>query len=390
MKWQTLIHAAIAFFGFLPVSPLIQAANGANATVKEIVDATLGPVMAKHNIPGMAVGVVFAGEPYLLSYGVASRATRQPVTPYTLFEIGSVSKTFTATLATYAQASGTLSLSDKTGKYLPSLRGHPFGDVSLIHLGTHTSGGLPLQVPDEVNNNDQLLTWLQNWQPRFQPGTHRTYANPSIGTLGLITAKAIGQDFTTLIQGSLLPALGLNNTYIDVPSTQLANYAQGYTRDERPTRMSPGVLSSEAYGIKTNVADLTRFIAANMNLIKLKPLVQQAITDTHTGYFRAGGMTQDLIWEQYPYPVELKTLLQGNSMEMILNPTPVTEIMPPQAPRKDVWINKTGSTNGFGTYVAFIPDKQLAIVLLANKNYPNEERVSAAYQILTSLADTRP
>ena len=96
-------------------------------------------------------------------------------------------------------------------------------------------------------------------------------------------------------------------------------------------------------------------------------------------------MTQDLIWEQYAYPVELKTLLEGNSYQMILEATPVTKITPPMEPRNDVLINKTGSTNGFGAYVAFVPEKQLGIVILANKKYPIEDRVTIAYQIFSKL-----
>ena len=96
-------------------------------------------------------------------------------------------------------------------------------------------------------------------------------------------------------------------------------------------------------------------------------------------------MTQDLIWEQYPYPVALKMLLEGNSPEIIFNATPVTQLKPPEQPHDDVWINKTGSTNGFGAYVAFVPEKRLGIVLLSNKNYPIADRVTAAYQILCHL-----
>jgi beta-lactamase class C len=150
--------------------------------------------------------------------------------------------------------------------------------------------------------------------------------------------------------------------------------------------MTTGVLSSETYGIRSTAADMMRFMEANMKLIAMNEKLQRAITNTHTGYFKAGVMTQDLIWEQYPYPVELKTLLEGNSPEMLFSPTPVTEITLPQRPREDVWINKTGSTNGFGAYLAFVPEKRMGIVILANKNYPIDVRVTAAYGILTAVA----
>ena len=101
-------------------------------------------------------------------------------------------------------------------------------------------------------------------------------------------------------------------------------------------------------------------------------------------------MTQDLIWEQYPYPVALQSLIDGNAAAMILNATPVKRIDPPQAPRDDVWINKTGSTNGFGTYIAFVPKKRVGIVMLANKNFPNPARIAAAHAVLGQLSTMTP
>jgi beta-lactamase class C len=387
MKLRALSVVATAIFSFGAMSGAALAHDA--ASIKRTVDETIKPLMALHGIAGMAVGVVVDGKPYVFDYGVASKATNQPVTRDTLFELGSVSKTFTATLASYAQIEGDLSLNDPVSKYLPILAGSEFGKVTLLNLGTHTPGGLPLQVPDDIGNNDQLMQYFRTWRPTQPPGTIRTYANPGIGTLGLITANSMKQDFDALMQTRLFPALGLTHSYMTVPASRQRDYAQGYAKNDAPIRMKGGVLSSEAYGVRSTAADMTRFLQINMNMIRIDPALQRAVDATHTGYFQAGPMTQDLIWEQYPYPAALQSLLDGNSAAMITHATPVTRIDPPQAPRDDVWINKTGSTNGFGTYIAFVPKARVGIVMLANRAIPNEERVKAAYAIITSLTGSQ-
>jgi beta-lactamase class C len=203
--------------------------------------------------------------------------------------------------------------------------------------------------------------------------------------LGFIAAKSMGEDFRSLIQDRLLPELGLHGSFIAIPSGARARYAWGYTDEDQPIRMKRGALSDETYGITSSAGDMIRFLHDNIDPSGMPPELRRAILQTHTGYFRAGGMTQDLIWEQYPYPVALSTLLAGNSPRVILRPTRVEAIVPPQPPEPDAWLNKTGSTNGFGTYVAFIPSKRIGIVLLANKNYPIADRVTAAYRIMTAL-----
>ncbi len=361
------------------------AADDASDGIKRMVQDIIHPLMRESGIPGVAVGIVADGTGYVFDYGIASKETRDPVTDDTLFEIGSLSKTFTAVLASYARVQGRLSLSDKVANALPDLRGSRFGEVSLLNLGTHTPGGMPLQVPDEVATDAQLMAYLKAWAPTYPPGTTRTYANPSIGMLGLIAAKSFDRDFSVLEKDVVFKPLGMTSTYLDVPLAEQGRYAQGYTKQDVPIRMAPGPLAAEAYGIRTTAGDMLRFIEANLDPTDGGTPLQKAIRATHTGYFTVGGMTQDLIWEQYPYPVAIETLLAGNSAKIAYEPNPVTAIVPPSPPHGDVLINKTGSTNGFGAYVAFVPARKLGIVILANKNYPVEARVKAAYAILTKL-----
>ena len=353
--------------------------------IKTYVDEAVKPLLEKHNIPGMAVALTINGENYFFNYGLASKETQEPVTNETIFEIGSISKTFTGTLASYAQVSGKLSFSDNAAKFLPQLKGSGFDKITVLNLGTYTSGGLPLQVPGTVENYDQLISYYKNWQSDAAPGTQRVYSNASIGLLGIVTAKSFGKSFEDLMEKTIFPKLGMKDSYINVPESQMKNYAWGYNREDVPVRVNPGVVASEAYGLKSTSKDMIRFLEANMNLVKLDKKLRRAIDDTHVGYFKLNELTQNFIWEQYPYPAGLQTLLAGSSNKVIFEANAVVKLNPPTPPQENVWINKTGSTAGFGGYVAFVPAKKIGIVMLANKNYPIDSRIAAAHQILSKI-----
>lgn len=355
------------------------------AAMQALVDATIRPVMAEYDIAGMAVAISHNGQAHYFNYGVARLDDQQPVTRETLFEIGSVSKTFTATLAALAQTTGKLTLSDSAAQHWPELRGSPLEHTSLLNLGTYTAGGLPLQFPDNVTDTASLLAYYRQWQPEFSAGTHRRYSNPSIGLLGMLAAKSMGQQFPTLMEGTLFPALGMSHSYIQVPAAQMPRYAFGYTKDNQPVRVSPGMLDAEAYGVKTNAKDLLRFVQANLSPADLNPDLQRAIDITHAGYYRVGEMTQGLGWERYPYPISLQRLQAGNAPAMALEAQPATRLTPPETEPGDSLFNKTGSTGGFGAYAVFVPSQNLGLVLLANKNYPNAVRIKAAHAILSTL-----
>lgn len=353
--------------------------------LRQVVNSSVEPLMQQQGIAGLSVAVVNKGKVQYFNYGVANKDKQQPVTEDTLFEIGSVSKTFTATLGGYAAASGKLKLSDMASQHLAALKGSAFDRISLLQLATYTPGGLPLQFPDAADSAGTMLNYFQHWKPTYAPGAQRLYSNPSIGLFGYLSAQSLGQPFNVAMEKTLLPKLGLTNTHVSVPADKIPTYAQGYDKDQKPVRVGPGALDSEAYGIKTSTQDLAQYVMLNMHPQTLEKPLQQAIATTHTGYYTVNGMTQGLGWEYYPYPITLQALMEGNSTPMAMEPHNVKWLNPAQAQPANVLYNKTGSTRGFGAYVAYVPSKDMGVVILANKNYPNAERVKVAHAILSAL-----
>ncbi|MCF4998231.1 class C beta-lactamase [Pseudomonas syringae] len=374
-------------FALLLGSATCMAAPLTDQQLQALVKDAVTPVMQQQDIAGIAVAVIVKGKPHYFNYGVAKKDTEQAVSENTLFEVGSISKTFTATLGGYAQASGKLNLSDKTSARLPDLEGSAFDNISLLHLATYSAGGLPLQFPAEADSADTMLSYFQHWKPTYPAGSHRQYSNPSIGLFGYIAAKSLGGSFDNAMSHTLLPKLGLRHTWLKVPAAQMPLYAQGYDKDNQPVRVGPGALDAEAYGVKTSASDLLRFVEANLKPANLEPSLHSAIALTHTGYYNVGDMTQGLGWERYPYPISLERLQAGNSTPMAMEAHKVQWLTPPQPETGDVLFNKTGATRGFGAYVAFVPSKDIGIVILANKNYPNADRVKIGHTILGALAD---
>lgn len=361
------------------------AATLSEKQLADTVEQTVTPLMKAQAIPGMAVAVIYQGKPYYFTFGKADVAANKPVTAQTLFELGSVSKTFTGVLGGDAIARGEISLTDPVTKYWPELTGKQWQDIRLLDLATYTAGGLPLQVPDEVTDNASLLRFYQTWQPQWKPGTTRLYANASIGLFGALAVKPSGMNFEQAMTERVFKPLKLTHTWIHVPEAEEQHYAWGY-RDGKAVHVSPGMLDAEAYGVKTSIKDMARWVMANMSSDAVSDTsLKQGIALAQSRYWRVGAMYQGLGWEMLNWPVDAKTVVNGSDNNVALAPLPAVEIHPAAPAVKASWVHKTGSTGGFGSYVAFIPEKQLGIVMLANKSYPNPARVEAAYRILSSL-----
>ena len=207
MHFASLIRMALACACCTPLAG--QAAD--DALVRAATDRAIRPLMEEYGVPGMAVAVTAGGRTMFFNYGLASKEEGKPVSEHTLFELGSISKTFAATLALQAQAQGKLSLDEHPGRYLPSLKGSAIDKATLLHLGTYTAGGLPLQFPDGIAGERGMLAWFRAWKPDAIPGAQRRYSNPSIGLLGHATAAALDSGFGEAVERQLFPALGMGS-----------------------------------------------------------------------------------------------------------------------------------------------------------------------------------
>lgn len=387
MKMIETVCAGLVLSAFVPVS----AGALTEQDFQKIAAEVFQPAIDNYAIPGLVAGVTVDGKHFVYTYGVASRQSGAAVTADTIFELGSVSKIFNVTLAALAQERGLLSMDQPVSDYFPRLKGSAFDRITLIHLATHATGGLPLQVPDEIENEEDLFNYLSAFRPDADPDTMRSYSNVSIGLLGLIVASAMDIPYARAVEDTLFPMLGLESSYVDVPPDAESRYAYGYSRDgDQPIRVNPGMLDAEAYGVKSTVNDLLRFLDVSLGVVAVPAELEAAIQKTHTGYFETAFYTQDMIWEQYPWPTDLDRLVDGNSSEMALEGQPVKRWDEPVAPQRDVFLNKTGSTNGFGAYVVLLPGEDLGVVVLANRNYPNTERAKLVHRLIEQLNQASP
>src|SRR5690606_7385493 len=121
-----------AGIGLIAAALAVPASAMTEAEFQQAASEIFAPVMSEYDIPGLAVGVTWQGQDYVFTAGVADRDGGVAVTDRTIFELGSISKTFNVTLAALAEVEGRLSLSDSVATHLPDLKGSAIGKVSLM------------------------------------------------------------------------------------------------------------------------------------------------------------------------------------------------------------------------------------------------------------------
>lgn len=172
----------------------------------------LGEAVATHGVPGAVVGVLAGGVVHTASVGVTSIEHPSPVGPQTLFQVGSISKTFTSAAALLLVEEGRLDLADPVARHLPHLgpaTGLDLEAITVERALSHQSGfdGDHLFV---VGASEGLAA-LAGARRLFDPGTGYSYSNAGFSLIGAVIEAVTGRSFEAFVRERLLRPLGMSS-----------------------------------------------------------------------------------------------------------------------------------------------------------------------------------
>ncbi|KWX89180.1 peptide ABC transporter, partial [Paenibacillus riograndensis] len=208
------------------------------------IEAWINKTMREGKIPGASV-VIVKGEQtvYSKGFGDSDVAAKRPVTPETLFELGSTSKAFTALAVLSLEKQGLLHMKDPVQKYLPWFQVSYAGEdgsgtsrvagITLEQLLHHTSGLSFDTISDiHVGGDEQALERtvkaVVGERLDFYPGDRFQYASINYDILGLVIEKVTGESFEVYLKNNVLNPLGLKNTYLFRTEAEQHEMARGY------------------------------------------------------------------------------------------------------------------------------------------------------------------
>jgi D-alanyl-D-alanine carboxypeptidase len=211
----------------------LPAAARAQSVTAVQLDSIITQVVAEKHIVGLSVGVMQNGRVLLAKgYGVSDLSTRAPVTPQTMFGVGSVTKQFTCSLALMFAEQGKLSFSDPVAKWYPNLT--RARDITLLDIGGHLSGYrdyYPLDFVDQEMQKaatpDEIIERYATRPLDFEPRSRYSYSNTGYLILGRVVEKVGGQPFGQLLSQHILTPLGMKRTAYE--PAMAGDMARGYS-----------------------------------------------------------------------------------------------------------------------------------------------------------------
>jgi CubicO group peptidase (beta-lactamase class C family) len=321
---------------------------GQQTTLKPKVDALAQPLIDRGVLVGLVIGIVDGGNSYVFGYGKVSRDVDRRPDGQTVFEIGSVTKVFTALLLADMAEQKLVGFDDPVAELLPGSVVVPQRDgraITLLDLATHTSG-LP-RLPDNLAplirkkpenpyadyTVKQLYEFLSEHSLARKPGTEYAYSNLGMGLLGHALARRAGTSYENLVVQKICLPLGMKETCIKLPEGLRSRLARGHDRHGKPAANWDIPVLAGAGALRSTADDLLKFLRANVGPSD-SPL-SPAIRATHRPRHDIGKSNGKIALGWHVRP-------DGDIL----------------------WHN--GETGGYHSYVAFRPDRTIAVVLLSN------------------------
>src|SRR6266542_236509 len=296
---------------------------------------------------GIVVGLVDDKGTRIICYGKPSRESAQIVDGDSVFEIGSVTKVFTAILLADMVERGEVSLNDPISKYLPKSVKTPTRDgkeITLRDLSSQISGlpRMPSNFAPKDNQNpyadysvEQMYAFLSGYTLTRDIGAKYEYSNYGVGLLGHILALRAGTDYETLVRTRIAQPLRMDNTRIKLTPDMQARLAHGHGPALKPVTNWDLPTFAGAGALRSTANDMLKFIAANLGLNQ-SPLLA-AMQKTH----------------QPQHDTGIPDLEIGLGWHILKKFD--TEI---------VWHN--GGTGGYHSFIGFDKKKRKGVVVLSN------------------------
>jgi len=320
-------------------------------------------ISSNSSIPAaIVVGVITPNGTQVSAYGNISKSNPTPVDGNTIFDVGSVTKTFVATVLADLVNQGVVKLSDPLEMYLPSNVTVPSYNGSKITLGdlaTHTSG-LPYWPSGWIWNKyyttQQVYEFLSNSTFEDEPGTVAKYSNIGMGMVGQAISLKMGVPLIQLIEDRILNVLGMNSTGfamnktgILIPQDIKSRFAAGHmVGNESKLVFLPQEVQA-AGAMYSTANDLLKYVSANLGLIDTK--INSAMEETHS-------IRYPFYELQVPFPDPSgneSTPYAYEGLSWFSTTNLGTQV---------VWHN--GGIDGYSSFVGFNPDKQIGLVILCS------------------------
>jgi len=269
--------------------------------------------------PAIVIGVLDEEGRHYYSYGITSVEDGLPVDEHSIFEIGSISKTFTGILLADMVVQGKMDLNDEIQEYLPAdvaspeYEGEP---VRLVHLANHTSS-LP-RMPNNFTPSDpenpykdyteaQLFDFLNNLELQREIGSTYEYSNCGMGLLGFLIGKIQGKTFEEVMMATIADPLDMKHTRVRMSQDMKKRLAMGHRNGQVVSNWDLSPAMAAAGGIRADAVDMLTYIGANMGKIEtdLYPAMQLSHKNTRgeeaaprvgLAWHRLKAKKQDIIW----------------------------------------------------------------------------------------------